>query len=148
MILTNVIINISQVLNSNWLSKKLFLVIIERQVLWSLQLGNDHKPRDTYLFRRAQPKEVYSSIWTYTWSWRENHDLLMNYYEANTLIITNWVMIINPKNLSKCVERNNKEERLVRNKLIMSNAWPCLVDSDGKLNLCDDHVSSITWNDR
>ena len=38
------------------------------------------------------------------------------------MIITNWVMITNPKNLSECVERSIKKERLVRNKWIMSNA--------------------------
>jgi hypothetical protein len=39
----------------------------------------------------------------------ENHVSLRNPYRANIMIITNWVMIINPKNISECDERNDKE---------------------------------------
>jgi hypothetical protein len=52
-------------------------------------------------------------------------------------------MIINPKDLDECDERNNKE-RLVRNELIMSNARSYLVELNEKINLSAEKISSTT----
>ena len=72
-------------------------------------------PRENPTYHRELKLHVYTQLYGPILDLgEEDHDSLMNYYKANTSIITNWVMIINPKNLSECDERNNKE-RLVRN---------------------------------